>query len=411
MADGRADAAQKLKTKGLFAAELHARTDGGERRSESTANQPSVAGGAQHPGTASRPGRGWRPPRRAAMSSEERTIFTRQLEVLLSADVPVDMALETVAGSGVTQRMEAVAVATRAALHEGADLADAMAQADPGLPPYYLAAIASGERSGELARVVAELAQHLEVLSSDRSRIATALIYPVFVAIVSLLVCAILMTTVAPQLVSMFEASGQPLPPITRVLLAITGWFSRNWPWLGGGLAGLVLVAVPVLRRPAARQARKRMLLRLPLVGGLMRNAAAQQYLQTLALLLSSRQTALDAVESASRVLTLTHFRDQSAAAADAIRRGETLSSALQQAEFIPPVCRQLIAAGESSARVGKMTDRAARLVESWLENDRKRIAAAIEPLLMMLIGGFVLIVVLAVLLPIFDMQSMVTAG
>jgi general secretion pathway protein F len=152
-----------------------------------------------------------------------------------------------------------------------------------------------------------------------------------------------------------------------------------------------------------------RALLRLPVVGRLIRLSAALQYLQTLALVISSRQTALDAVANAARVLAQQHFRAEAGQVTQAIQRGESLSMAMRHLSMIPPVCRQLISAGEQSARVGKMTDRAARLVDSWLENDRKRIAALLDPLLMMVVGGFVLVVVLAILLPIFDLQSMVS--
>jgi general secretion pathway protein F len=148
----------------------------------------------------------------------------------------------------------------------------------------------------------------------------------------------------------------------------------------------------------------------LPIAGRLIRNAAALQYLRTLALVISSRQTALDAVRSAERVLTIRRFQREAAEVSVALQRGESLSRALAQLTVIPPVCCQLIGAGEQSARVAPMADRAARLVASWLENDRKRIAALMDPLLMMIVGSFVLVVVLAILLPIFDLQAMVAA-
>ena len=383
VAETRTQANDQLRAKGLFPAEIEARAAG--RRIAFL-----------------------RP--RTVLSADERAVFTRQLEVLLSADIAVDMALETVSSSGGSQRIEAVANAARAALQEGESLSRALGDSDAGFPPYFLAAIAAGETSGELARVVNELAHHLETAGQDQSRLATALIYPAFVAAVSLVVCAILVTSVAPQLVTMFEATGQPLPGITLRLLAVSDWLQANW------LACLVAVIVAgtaarlALRVPRLRHRWDGFRLSLPIAGRLVRNAAALQYLQTLALVISSRQTALDAVRSAERVLTIRRFQREAAEVSVALQRGESLSRALAQLTVIPPVCCQLIGAGEQSARVAPMADRAARLVASWLENDRKRIAALMDPLLMMIVGSFVLVVVLAILLPIFDLQAMVAA-
>jgi general secretion pathway protein F len=139
-----------------------------------------------------------------------------------------------------------------------------------------------------------------------------------------------------------------------------------------------------------------------------MRLSAAAQYLRTLALVISSRQAVVDAAASAGEVLVIRRFRAEAEDLAEAVRRGESLSQGLARMSLVPPVCRQLIAAGEQSARLGRMTERAAVLVESWLTNERKRVSALIDPLLMLVVGAMVLVIVLAILLPIFDLQSAV---
>jgi general secretion pathway protein F len=384
VADTRAQASEQLRKDGLFVTEITARAQASAR--------PWIAFHG-----------------RRGVGPEERAVFTRQLEVLLSAEVAVDVALDNIANAGGSQRVRALATEACGALREGSSLADALAQADGAFPPYYLAAVAAGESSGELARVVGELADHLETVSGDRARLATALIYPAFVAAVSLVVCAILVTSVAPQIVTMFEATGRPLPGITLALLAVSDWLQAWWSALLAALAGTVLAARAAMRRPRVRDTVDRGLLRLPVIGRLIRLSAALQYLQTLALVTSSRQTAVDAVASAARVLTQQHYQAEAAQVTQAIQRGESLSMAMRHLSMIPPVCRQLISAGEQSARVGRMTERASRLVDTWLENDRKRLAALLDPLLMMVVGGFVLVVVLAILLPIFDLQAMVS--
>ena len=156
------------------------------------------------------------------------------------------------------------------------------------------------------------------------------------------------------------------------------------------------------------REARDALILRLPVAGRLMRLQAAVQYLRTLALVLGSRHAVLSAVDSAGDVLDVARFKRESDAVSEAVRQGESLSTALDRLSFIPPVARQLVSAGEMSARLARMAERAAMLVENGLRAERKRIASLLEPLLMIVVGAMVLVVVLAVLLPIFDLQAVV---
>lgn len=378
VAETEADATGQLKARGLYASGLNARAD--------------------HTG--------WRH-RRARLSPDLQAVFTRQMEVLLGADLPAEAALEAVRAGG-HPALDAVAARARAALMDGAALSEALEQSGAGFPPYFIASVRAGETAGNAAGVMTELADHLETLGTERAQIATALIYPAFVAAVSLLVCAILMTTVAPEIVVMFEHSGRPLPPLTRIILAITGWIEANFILLSGVVAGLVALGVASSRVPALRAARDRIALRLPLVGGLMRRGAAVQYLRTLALVLASRNTVPAAVESAAGVLDVARFRTEADQVGQALTRGDSLSAALQPLTIIPPVARQLLQAGEASARLARMSERAAVMVENGLSTERKRIAALLEPMLMMVVGAFVLVIVLAVLLPIFDLQAVV---
>jgi len=345
---------------------------------------------------------------RGRLNSDLQAVLTRQMAVLLTADLPVESALDAVRASGDNTAMESVAARAKVALMEGQPLSDALEHSGAGFARYYIAAIRAGEQAGDLATVFTELADHLENLGTDKAQIATALIYPGFVAAVSLLVCAILMTTVAPEIVSMFELSNRPLPDLTRVVLGISDWIRAHLTLLGIALGALIIAGIVVGRVPALRHRRDHLLLRLPMVGRLMRHAAAVQYLRTLALVLTSRHAVLSAVDSAAGVLTIARFQSEAAQVSDAVRQGESLSSALDRLSFLPPVALQLIGAGEISARLARMAERSAVLVENSLSTERKRIAALLEPLLMMLVGGFVLTIVLAVLLPIFDLQAVV---
>jgi general secretion pathway protein F len=384
VAETEAQAAQILLDQGLFVSALSSR-------------------GSSNSGTPGR--RRWR----ARLGPDLQAVLTRQMAVLLSAGLPVEQVLESVRAAGSNTVMDAVAARARAALMQGSSLAQALAQSGAGFPRYYLAAIKAGEQAGDLTAVFEELANHLEQATSDRAQITTALIYPAFVATVSLLVSAVLMINVAPEIVAMFEISGRPLPVLTQRVLMVSNWIGANPVLLAALALALVAAGLAAARVPALRRRRDLALLRLPLVGRLMRQAAAVQYLRTLALVLTSRHAVLSAVDSAAEVLSVARFQAEAAQVCAAVRSGDSLSSALDQLSFLPPVARQLVSAGEASARLARMAERSAVLVENALSTERKRIAALLEPLLMMLVGGFVLMIVLAVLLPIFDLQAAVT--
>ncbi|QGX96795.1 type II secretion system F family protein (plasmid) [Roseovarius faecimaris] len=333
--------------------------------------------------------------------------MTRQLAVLLSADMPAEAALDAVRAGG-SPALDRVAASAQAALMDGAPLSEALDRSGAGFPRYYIASVRSGETAGDAAQVFTELADHLESVGTDKAQISTALIYPGFVAAVSLLVCTILMVNVAPEIVAMFELSGRPLPVLTQRMLAVSGWIGANLWLIGAVLAGLVVLGVLTRIVPSLRQARYRLGLRLPLIGRLMRLGASVQYLRTLALVLASRQPVVNACGSAAEVMDIDLFRAEAEAVTQAVQTGESLSQALQNLSPIPPVARQLISAGEASARLARMTERAAMLTENGLSTERKRIAALLEPLLMIVVGAMVLVIVLAVLLPIFDLQAVV---
>lgn len=381
VAESDAQAAQQLRAQGLFASEIIAKGDTTRRL------------------------------RRNRLSDDMRAVFTRQMAVLLSAEVSADAALETVGGSGTNAGIEAVAAEAKAALLDGQPLSRALELSGAGFPRFYIAAVRAGEVSGDLAAVFDGLADYLESVGSDRAQLATALIYPAFVAAVALLVAGILMVNVAPEIASMFEMTGRPLPRLTQIVMGISDWIFAHWIWLLVGLLATGAGLAHGLRQPGFRNRWDNAALRLPVIGRLMRLAAAAQYLRTLALVIASRQTVVDAVNSAGEVLVIQRFRLEAEALAEAVRAGASLSQGLTQMSLIPPVCRQLILAGEQSARLARMTERSAVLVETWLANERKRVAALLDPLLMIMVGAMVLVIVLAVLLPIFDLQSAVADG
>lgn len=337
------------------------------------------------------------------------SVFTRQMAVLLGAGLTAEGALEAVQGSAGAARIEHLAAEARAGLMEGESMADALARAGGALPLWYAAAVRAAEQSGDLALVFETLAEHLETSAGDRAAITSALVYPAFVTVVAVVVCAILMTTVAPQITAMFEDSGHPLPPLTVTVMGIVDAVRDYWALILAAIAALVAAWIAVARNPVLRDRRDGIFLRLPLVGRFLRMAAAAQYLRTLAVVINSRLPLTEALRFSAGVLDIARYRATAEEAGEALKRGESLSQALARLPFLHPVARQLMQAGEASARLGPMTERAAVLAENWLRTERKRVAVIVEPASMVIVGAMVLTIVLAILLPIFDLQTLVS--
>ncbi|MFN7003510.1 MAG: type II secretion system F family protein, partial [Roseinatronobacter sp.] len=241
--------------------------------------------------------------RRGRISRDMLSVFTRQMAVLLTAGLAVDEALGAIHSSAPDRQIQALSAQARAGLLEGAPLSMAMSQASRDIPAWYVAALRAAEQSGEMATVFNTLADYLDSLISDRAQIASALIYPAFVTIMAVAVCGILMVTVAPEIVGMFEASGQPLPQLTLFVLGIVETVQTRWLWIVAASGMLVALIIAMARIPAWRAQRDRAMLRLPLVGRFMRMGAAAQYLRTLALVINSRLPLPEALHHASEVL------------------------------------------------------------------------------------------------------------
>ena len=248
------------------------------------------------------------------------SVFTRQMAVLLSAGMAADAALEAVQTAAGANRIERLAAEARAGLMEGEPLSQALERAGGALPAWFTAAIRAGEHSGDLDAVFLTLADHLESTASDRAAITSALIYPAFVAGVAVIVCAVLMVTVAPEIVAMFAATGQELPPLTLAVLGVVDFIQAYWPWLAGLLAALVALGVASGRVPALKKRRDRLVLRLPLAGRFLRMNEAASYLRTLALVINSRLPLTEALRFAADVLGTEGFTLEARAAGEALQ-------------------------------------------------------------------------------------------
>ena len=347
--------------------------------------------------------------RGAARLGRERALILRQMAALLKAGLPLEEVLSLAADQSDSRRVNRPLAAIRARVLEGQSLSHAMAEQPALFPAMYTRSIAAAEQAGKLDSVISRLARHAERRLALARSLSLALVYPLLLALISLGVVWGLLGFVVPRVVSVFEYSGQQLPLMTRSLLDIS-WFVSSY----GLVVVLMLVvlafgAAMLLRLPGPRMRVDRALLKLPLVGGLVRAQAAALFARTLAILVSSSVPAVEALNAASEVVSNRKVRADLDAAAARVREGASISAAMQPIEWLPPLTRRLIHGGEQAGELGEMLEHAAELQESDLHDAGQVLMAVLQPALILLVGLVVLYIVLAILLPIMNMSQLLS--
>jgi general secretion pathway protein F len=355
-----------------------------------------------------RAGGGRRAFARRGIGSAELALLTRQLATLVAAGLPIDEALGALAEQAGSERQRALTLGLRARVMEGASLAQALADFPDTFPDVFRASVGAGEQSGRLDHVLERLADHAEQRDLLKQKILAALAYPLLLGLVAVAVVAGLLAWVVPQIVGVFENLHQALPLATRALIALSA-FVRAWGWL----LLLVLVALAVLARLLLlrEDMRRRwhgVLLRLPFIGRLVRAANTARATRTLALLAGSAVPLLDALGIAAQVVPNLPMREALRRAAFKVREGSAFSRALGESGLFPPVALRLIASGERSGQLPRMLDEAASQQQRELDRWLTALTAILGPAVILAVGAVVLFIVLAILLPIFNLNQMV---
>jgi general secretion pathway protein F len=337
------------------------------------------------------------------------TLFTRQLATLSSVS-PIEESLRTISRQSDRPEVRGIVSRVADAVVEGRRLADALAREPRSFPPLYRAMVAAGESSGSLPDILERQSVLLERQAAMRSKLLSALAYPAILTLVALGVVAALMIAVVPRVVEQFDNVGQQLPLLTRIIIALSS-FLASWWWallllIGGGLA-LLSVA---LQRPGSRLAIDRFLLRLPFVGRLIRDLHAASIARTLSTMIGSRLPLIEGLRLTAETVHNRALRTATEALVEAIRRGGSLSGALGRAGVFPPLLVYLAASGESAGRLELMLERAADYLEREFDAFTATVLALLEPLIIVVLGVIVAMIVLAILLPILQLQSLVGA-
>jgi general secretion pathway protein F len=345
---------------------------------------------------------------RAALSSTEVTQLTRGLASLLEAGLTVEQAFNALIEEAENERSRQVLAALRGEVLAGNTVAKALASFPNVFSELYRTLVAAGEASGQLPRVLSKLADYLEDRHELRARLAVALIYPSIVLAVAIVVVGALLVYVLPQVVQVFQHAHHDLPLLTRALIAFSAFLQATWiGWIALAIAAAAAVRL-ALKRPRLRAAIHRFLWRSPLLGRVLRHLDASRLAATLSILVSSRVPILQALDAGTGVMMLVPMREALATAARGVREGMTLSRALAATAAFPPVMVHLIASGEASGMLDEALARAARQQQNDIATRLAAFTALFEPAMILFMGGVVLAIVLAILLPIFQLNQLI---
>lgn len=343
------------------------------------------------------------------LSAKELTLFTRQLSTLIQVS-PLEEALRTIGRQSEQPYVRAIVGKVHSGVLEGRRLADALGAEPKSFPALYRAMVSAGESSGSLPTIMERLSDLMERQAVMRSKVLTAIAYPSVLAAFAVCVVAALMIFVVPKVVEQFDTVGQKLPLLTRMVMGISAFLAGYW-WL---LAILIALAAfgfwRALRIEAFRYRFDGMLLRLPLLGRLIRDLHAARMARTLSTMVASRLPLMEGLSLTSQTVHNRVLRQASEEIVEAIRGGGSLSAALRRAGVFPPLLVYLAASGESAGRLDTMLERAADYLEREFDSFTSAALAMLEPVIIILMGGIVAVIILSILLPILQLQSLTGA-
>lgn len=344
---------------------------------------------------------------RRGVSVIELATITRQLATLIQAAMPIEEALYGVAAQQEKRRLKNILLAVRSRVLEGYTLARSLEAYPEIFPQMYRATVAAGEHAGYLDRVLNQLADYTEARMRSGQKVQQALLYPVILMLASLGIVSFLLGFVVPDVVKVFVDTGQELPLITVMLISASEAFQSYWPFLFGFIFIVVMVIRHSLKTPSIRLSWHRALLRMPFVGRFARTASAARFASTLSILTRSGVSLVEALVIAAQVVNNDAIRSAVQAAARRVSEGTSLNKALSEAGYFPPLMLHMIASGESTGELDEMLDRTAENQQMELDGRISLMLGLFEPLMLVVMGGVVMVIVLAILLPILNMNQL----
>ena len=341
------------------------------------------------------------------LSAYDLALVTRQLSVLIAAGIPLEEVLRAVAKQSEKRHVQSLLISVRSKVMEGHSLAQAFRQAG-SFPPLFIATIAAGEKSGHLDLILNQLADYTENRFAMQKKIQGAMIYPVLLMVMSFAIIMGLMTYVVPDIVKVFANTKQALPLVTRILMGTSDFIRAAWPFMLVGSVVFVVLMLRFVRTEAGRYAMDRLTLRLPLLAKLSRGINSARFASTLSILTQSGVPLVEALHIGAAVASNWHIRDAIQQAAVKVTEGGALAIQLERSGYFPPMMVQMIRSGEASGELDNMLERAATMQDREVTTLISTLLALLEPLMLIFMAGIVLTIVMAVMLPIVNMNNLV---
>lgn len=341
-------------------------------------------------------------------SATDLALLTRQLATLTRAGLPLEEALLAVSQQTEKPRVQSILLGVRSRVMEGHTLASGFAEFPRVFPEIYRATVSAGEQSGHLDEVLERLAEYTEGRELTRQKVLGALLYPIVLSIMCFGIVTGLLVYVVPKVIEVFDTGKAQLPLMTRMLIGVSGFLQEWGLWLLGAIVVLAIGIARWLRNPQARRRYHELQLRLPLIGRLVRGFNTARFTRTLSILTAAAVPVLEALRIAGEVVTSLPMKSAVVDAAQRVREGAPIGRSLAQSRLFPPMTIHLISSGESSGELETMLERAAVSQERELDGILAALVGLLGPLLIIVMGLFVMGIVFAMLLPIFEMNALI---
>jgi general secretion pathway protein F len=345
---------------------------------------------------------------RRGLSASELALITRQLASLSQSGMPLEEALLAVAQQNEQPRAKSILLGVRGKVTEGHTLASGLGEFPSAFPDLYRATVSAGEQSGHLDMVLERLADYTEARHELKQRITNAMIYPAVLVVMSVAIVAFMLATVVPKIVAVFENSAAELPPLTRAIIWLSELISERWYLLAFGIGAVIYGIRWILKQEGPRRAWHRMLLKMPLVSKLTRGINTARFTRTFSILAGSGVPVLEALKISAEVIENLPMRDAVVEAGLRVREGASISKSLETSRLFPPMMIHLTASGEASGKLDDMLERAAVGQEREVDGLIAALLGILQPLMIVLMGGIVLMIVAAILLPIFELNTLI---
>ncbi len=344
------------------------------------------------------------------ISIAQLAILTRQLATMIRSGSPVEGALTAVIQQTGKPRVKSILMAIRSRVREGYSLASALDEFPHIFPDLYRATVASGEQAGKLDFVLERMADHVEHSQALRSKIMLAMVYPVVLTFVALLVTVVLLTYVVPKVIQVFDDIDQALPGITLFLIAVSDFLRHYGIYIALIIVFAIVIFNLLLRTESFKYRWHQFLLTVPGIAHLVKGMNTAIFARTFSILAGSGVNALEAMRISAGVMNNLRMKKAVLDASERVREGAAISPALEKSKCFPPMTIYLIASGESSGNLVEMLEHAATSQEKEFETITSTIMGLFEPLLIVVMGAVVLFIVVAILLPIFQLNQLVGA-